>query len=109
MSAVNRDRELELIGALCLELAKRRMNVGLSDARPAVRSPTGMGGCPLIVTVDKSAIDHDGGLCWAWLWAGPTHDAPPEIEPMVAISEVDEAALRISNVLRVDAPEGAQQ
>jgi hypothetical protein len=36
--AVDRDPELVLIAGLCRELAKLGLNVGMSDARPAVRA-----------------------------------------------------------------------
>jgi hypothetical protein len=50
---VNRDPELILISELCRELAKLRLNVGLSDARPAVVIRTGVKP-PLWITVDAS-------------------------------------------------------
>ena len=50
---VYRDPELILISELCRELAKFGLNVGLSDARPAVVIRTGVEP-PLWITVDVS-------------------------------------------------------
>jgi hypothetical protein len=50
---VYRDPELILISELCRELAKFGLNVGLSDAQPAVVVRTGVKP-PLWITVDVS-------------------------------------------------------
>lgn len=46
--------------------------------------------------------EHEGGWWWHWAWDGPTGDAPHEYEPMAQADEVEEAARRLGNVLRVD-------
>jgi hypothetical protein len=51
---VNRDPGLRLISGLCRELAKLGLNVGMSDARPAVVIRTGLINPPLWITVDAS-------------------------------------------------------
>lgn len=53
--------------------------------------------------------ERAGELWWCWLWTGPTRDAPPEVEPMVPVGYVDEAARRILNVLRVDDRQAAER
>ena len=52
-AVLSRDAELEALTVLCRELAKLGLNLGLSDARPAVVIRT-KGMPPLYVTVDTS-------------------------------------------------------
>ncbi|GAB3990567.1 hypothetical protein GCM10029978_118790 [Actinoallomurus acanthiterrae] len=53
--------------------------------------------------------EHQGGLWWHWQWSGPTRGAPPEYEPMVPVADVEEAARRLANVLRVIESARAEQ
>ncbi|MCO6009334.1 hypothetical protein NE236_30620 [Actinoallomurus purpureus] len=53
--------------------------------------------------------EHQGALVWHWVWSGPSRDAPPELEPMVAADDVEEAARRIITVLSIVEPTGAEQ
>ncbi|GAA0333001.1 hypothetical protein NE235_13320 [Actinoallomurus spadix] len=45
---------------------------------------------------------HSGGLAWYWLWSGTTRDAPPEAEYLCPAEDVNQAADRITRVLRLD-------
>jgi hypothetical protein len=54
MGALHQDRKLDLITGLCRELSKLGLNVGLSDARPAVVVRTS-DAPELWITVDDSA------------------------------------------------------
>jgi hypothetical protein len=49
-----RDPGLRLVSGLCRELAKLGLNVGMSDARPAVVIRIGLVNRPLWITVDAS-------------------------------------------------------
>lgn len=53
--------------------------------------------------------EHQGDLWWHWQWSGPTRGAPPEHEPMASVDDVEEAARRITNVLRTDETAGVEQ
>lgn len=44
---------------------------------------------------------HEGVLWWLWVWAGPTRQSPPELEPLCPLLETDTAADRIARVLAV--------
>lgn len=68
MGALHQDRKLELLTGLCRELSKLGLNVGLSDARPAVvvRTSDAPG---LWITVD------DSGEFFEWAEAGHRHPA----------------------------------
>ena len=44
----------------------------------------------------------DGRLIWWWVWSGPTRDAPPEYEPLGPAADIELAASRIANVLRLE-------
>ena len=52
--------------------------------------------------------EHQNAVYWHWVWSGPTPDAPPELEPMVPAGDVDEAARRIVNVLRLTETVGGE-
>lgn len=56
-----------------------------------------------------TVVEHEGGFWWCWLWPGPARDAPLEPEPMVPVNDVEEAARRLANVLRVDEPDRTAQ
>jgi hypothetical protein len=80
---VNRDPELILISALCRELAKLGLNVGLSDAQPAVVVRTGVKP-PLWITVDAS------GEYFEW----------PEAESQPPVTDLSGAAALISELVK---------
>ncbi|MER6815981.1 hypothetical protein ABT299_42505 [Spirillospora sp. NPDC000708] len=44
---------------------------------------------------------HEGVLWWLWVWAGPTRQSPPELEPLCPLLETDTAANLIARVLAV--------
>ncbi|GAB3958035.1 hypothetical protein GCM10029978_001980 [Actinoallomurus acanthiterrae] len=47
--------------------------------------------------------DGDSGrLAWFWVWSGPTRDAPSELEYLCPAEYVEQAANRITHVLRLD-------
>jgi hypothetical protein len=50
----DRDQELAALTALCRELATHGLNVGMSDARPAVWVRAGRSGPRLWITVDAA-------------------------------------------------------
>jgi hypothetical protein len=54
-----------------------------------------------------TALEYDGGVWWVWVWAD--RGAPPEVEPMVPVEEVEEAVRRIVNVLRAEEPARAER
>ena len=99
----------DTVKAHTLKLAPLLIRVGLNvtvrrDSVVEVRNPgdTRMTQ-PIVVR------EHQGALWWWWLWSGPTRDASPEYEPMVPAEDVDEAARRLANVLRVAEPAGAEK
>lgn len=47
---------------------------------------------------------HQGAPWWHWMWPGPERDAPAELDPMVPVDDVYEAARRITRVLAVVEP-----
>lgn len=49
--------------------------------------------------------DADGLLLWWWVWSGPTREAPREYEQLGPAADIDAAADRIVNVLRLDGTE----
>jgi hypothetical protein len=44
----------------------------------------------------------DGRLIWWWVWSGATREAPSEYEPLGPAADIEAAADRIANVLRLD-------
>lgn len=56
-----------------------------------------------------AVAEHDGEPWFFWLWPGPERDAPLDAEPMVPVEDVEEAARRIGNVLRVDQAEAGER
>lgn len=78
------DRELALIGALCREIAKLGLNVGMSDARPAAVIRTAVVNPPLWITVDL------GRQYFEWRDAEYRH----------AVADVSGAAARIAQHVR---------
>lgn len=42
---------------------------------------------------------HERRWFWCWEWSGPERGSPPELEPMVEITDPAEAARRVANVL----------
>jgi hypothetical protein len=42
-----------------------------------------------------------GRLAWFWVWSGPTREAPPELEYLCPAEDFDQAANRITHVLRL--------
>jgi hypothetical protein len=47
------------------------------------------------------ATHDDHTLHWYWCWTGPTRDAPLEMEYMCTAEDIDQAATKISGVLRI--------
>ena len=80
MGALHHDRELELIAELCRPLAKIGLNVGMSDARPAVVVRT-RNEPSLWITVDPS------GEFFEWNEAQQRH---PVADPSGAAALVSE-------------------
>jgi hypothetical protein len=72
---VSRDPELQLLTGLSRELAKLGLNVGLSDARPAVMIRTSQNPT-LWITVDESAEFFE--------WADAEHRHPVDDPPGAA-------------------------
>ncbi|MCO6010538.1 hypothetical protein NE236_36830 [Actinoallomurus purpureus] len=100
---------VDTVRALVLKLAPLLLRDGLnvavrSDGVVEVRNPG-----DTRMTQPIVAREHQGALWWWWVWSGPTRDAPLEYEPMVPADDVDEAARRLSNVLRVAEPARAEQ
>jgi hypothetical protein len=80
MGALQQDRELELITGLCRRLARMDLNVGMSDAQPAVvirirNEPS------LWITVDRS------GEYFEWHEAQYQHSVTDSAGAAVVISE----------------------
>ncbi|GAA2456919.1 hypothetical protein GCM10010191_90580 [Actinomadura vinacea] len=51
----------------------------------------------------------DGRLWWFWVWSGPTRDAPPELEPLCPLEDVEMAAGLIVKVLAVPFAEASHE
>ncbi|GAA4632949.1 hypothetical protein GCM10023196_068530 [Actinoallomurus vinaceus] len=86
-------------------LIRQDLNVTVSrDGTVEVRNPRDLRmRQPLVLR------EHQGALFWHWAWSGPSRDAPPELEPMVAADDVEEAARRIITVLSITEPTGAER
>jgi hypothetical protein len=100
---------VDTVRGLVLKLAPLLLRDGLNvavrrDGVVEVRNPGDMRMTqPIVVR------EHQGAFWWWWVWSGPTRDAPPGYEPMVAAEDVDEAARRLANVLHVAEPAGAER
>ncbi|GAA0348036.1 hypothetical protein NE235_10805 [Actinoallomurus spadix] len=97
------------VKALTLQLAPLLVRAGFnvavnSDGVVEVRNPSDRRMRQPIVL-----REHQGALWWHWVWSGAARHDPPEYEPMVDAEDVDEAARRITNVLRVTEAAGAEQ
>jgi hypothetical protein len=64
VAVFNRDAELEALTALCRKLASLGLNVGMSDARPAISVRADMRSPRLWVSVD------DSGEAFTWCCDG---------------------------------------
>jgi hypothetical protein len=105
----NSSPRVDAVRGLVLKLAPLLLRDGLnvavrSDGVVEVWNPA-----DTRMTQPIVAREHQGVLWWWWVWSGPTRDAPPEYEPMVAVEDVDEAVRRLANVLRVAEPAGVEQ
>ncbi|WP_433177726.1 hypothetical protein [Actinoallomurus sp. CA-150999] len=99
----------DTVKAYTLKLAPLLIRAGFnvavrSDGIVEVRNPR-----DARMTQPIMLAEHQSALWWAWVWSGPTREAPPERELMVPVDDVGEAARRIANVLRVAEPAGAEQ
>lgn len=105
-----------MVGRLALLLEPHGLTVAVErGGTVVVRNPAGAATDPRGMVLypglsQRLALREDeGGVWWCWLWPGPERDAPPEVEPMVPVEDVEEAARRITAVLRVDERKGAER
>lgn len=99
----------DTVKAHALKLASLLTRAGLNvavgrDGTIEVRNPRDSR-----MTQSLILCEHHGALWLHWVWSGPTRDAPAEYEPMVPADDVEEAARRIVNVLRIEEPPGASR